>query len=440
MKDGFLRSAFAIALPVSLQSMLQSSFSMIDQLMVGQLGMREIAAVEVGGKCGFVLTFVIGAVATVASIMISQYIGKKDNEAAEKSVSVNLLAAFAISLAFFSACRIFPHAISSFFTADGNLASLSALYLKTVSFCYLFSGVSAILAVLIRCKGRAAVPLYISIASALVNTGLNWLLIFGRGSFPKMGIQGAALASVVSQAVNALLLAAAFFRLNGRFRFSLSLGKEKWIQYCAMLFPVLANEFLWSIGQNVFTSIYGHLGTEELAAMSLTGPVQGLFIGALSGLSQAAGILIGKRLGEGEREKAYSESKRLCLYGLLFSLALSCVLILLRAPYTALYRVEGGVQKTGGALLLAFASLAPVKVLNMILGGGILRSGGRTKFITLIDQAGTWLVGVPLAALTGIVLRLPVVWVYFILSQEEAVRLLVSAFVFSSRKWMNTLA
>ena len=174
--------------------------------------------------------------------------------------------------------------------------------------------------------------------------------------------------------------------------------------------------------------------------MSLTGPVQGLFIGALGGVSQAAGILIGKRLGAGEYEQAYRESKTLMWYGLAGSLVLSALLIWLRRPYVQLYNVERPVQEMAAGLLLVFAILAPVKVANMILGGGIIRSGGKTACIMVIDMIGTWLVGAPLGLFTAFVLHMPIEWVYLILSQEELVRLFMGIIIFKRRNWMKSLS
>ena len=222
--------------------------------------------------------------------------------------------------------------------------------------------------------------------------------------------------------------------------FSLSLGREGRREYLWMLLPLLATEFLWSLGQSLNTFIYGHISNEALAAMSITGPVQGLFTGALSGVSQAAGILIGKRLGAGDYDGARRESVRLTWYGVAGALVLSALLLLLRGPYVLLYRVEPEVQAGASALLALFAILAPVKVTNMILGGGILRSGGRTAYIAVIDLLGTWLIGAPLGLVTAFVLRLPVTWVYFILSLEEVARLLMELRVFRGGRWMRTLS
>lgn len=444
-KESFLVSVIGIAVPVGLQSMLQSSFSMIDQLMVGQLGSTAVSAVEIAGRPAFVYSVVLGAVAAIAGIMISQYLGMKDRKMADRSLSVNLTAASALALLFTALCALFPGQIVGLYIKDDPaIRAAGQNYLTCILWTYLPMGVSSILAVMVRCLDRAVWPLAAGITSAVVNTGLNYALIFGHFGLPALGVTGAAVASVISQLVNMLLMLAIFYlvRLRGQkdFRFSLSLGTEGYRQYLIMLLPILITELLWSLGQNVNTFIYGHLEQGDLAAMSMTGPIQGLFIGALSGVSQAAGILIGKRLGANEYEEAYQESKKLIWYGVAGSLILSALLIGLRWAYVPLYKVEPGVRDTAARLLFAFAVLAPVKVANMILGGGVVRSGGKTTYIMVIDIVGTWLVGVPLGLITAFLFHLPAEWVYFILSQEELVRLGMTLIVFRRKGWMNRLS
>lgn len=443
-QKSFFSSVVNIAVPVGLQSMLQSSFAMVDQLMVGQLGSTAVAAIEVAGRPVFICSVVTGAVAAIAGIMISQYLGMKDEDMADRSLSVNLAAVVLLATVFTALCLLFPKPIIRIFIQDDPaILSAGKDYLVRIAWTCLPMGISSVLAVMVRCMDRAVLPLWAGLTAAAVNTALNYALIFGRFGCPALGVTGAAAASVISQMVNLLLILAIFYwvrvRRRGGFRFSLSLGWNGYRQYAVMLLPLLINEFLWSVGQNVNTFIYGHIGTGDLAAMSMTGPVQGLFIGALTGVSQAAGILIGKRLGAGEYDRAYEESKKLMWYGLAGSLALSALLVLLRGPYVLLYKVEPDVQAAAAKLLLVFAILAPVKVANMILGGGIVRSGGKTAYIMAVDMIGTWLVGAPLGLITAFVFRMPIAWVYFILSQEELVRFVLTFLVFRRKRWMMSL-
>ena len=436
----FFQSVIRIAIPVALQSMLQSSFSMIDQIMVGQLGSTSIAAVGVAGKFAFLYSVVTGAVTAIAGIMISQYIGQKDQKAADRSLCVNLLVAGGIGLLFTILSLLFPEQIMQFYSDDADAVRYAASYLRIIAGTYLPIGVASTLSVMLRCNDRAKAPLYAAIISTLTNTGLNYILIFGKLGAPALGVQGAAIASVASQWVNVLIIILFFRGLlserSERFIPSVKLNGTDRRQYLVMLLPVMVNEFLWGLGQNVFTIIYSHIGTQEVAAVALISPVESLLIGALSGFAQAAGILIGKRLGEEEYDKAYSESKQLMRYGFIGSLALSLLLFLLKGYYVRIYNVEDYVLQTAELLLVAFAVLAPFKVQNMILGGGIIRSGGKTKYIMWIDLMGTWLIGIPLGFLCARLLKLPVAWVYFVIGLEEIVRWIVSVWVFRSRKWI----
>ncbi len=439
----FMKTVLSIAIPVALQCMLQSSFSIIDQIMIGQLGSISIAAVGIAGKFSSIYQVVVSAIAVVAGIMIAQYMGKQEQEQVDKSLSVNLAAAILLALGFTASCLGVPELVMGIYTEDTAMCAVAASYLRLIAFTFLPMAGAILLSTMLRCMEKASLPLYASIVAAIVNTGLNYVLIFGKLSFAPMGVDGAAIATVMAQIANFLLILGAFlksYRKTGsNFHFSLRLGTEGYRQYLWMLLPILITEFMWSLGENVYASIYGHMGTIACAAMTLTNPIQGLMIGALSGLSQAAGILIGKSLGKKDYDEAYANSKKLIWYGLCGAVILSALLITTKAFYVDIYAVEAVTKAIASDILLAFALVAPIKVLNMILGGGIVRSGGKTKLIMWIDLMGTWIFGVPLGYLSAFVLNLPIPYVYFILSLEEAVRLLVTVVVFRKKIWMQSL-
>ncbi len=296
---------------------------------------------------------------------------------------------------------------------------------------------------MLRCMEKARLPLYASILSAILNTGLNYILIFGKWGFPPMGTNGAATATLVSQGVNFL----AMFAMIIKYRDSLKRPKSAkqneskfhWKQYWNMLLPILVCEALWSLGENIYAAIYGHMGTYAGAAMTLINPIQGLMIGALCGLSQASGIIIGKMLGSYEYDNAYKASKKMILYGFVGSAILSVLIVFTSGLYVEIYQVEETVKQLARQILLAYAIIAPFKVQNMIIGGGIIRSGGKTKYVMMIDIIGTWLFGVPLGLLSAFVLDLSIPYVYFILSSEECVRFGISFVVLRRKKWMHSL-
>ena len=207
----------------------------------------------------------------------------------------------------------------------------------------------------------------------------------------------------------------------------------------SVLLPLFVCEASWSLGENVYAAIYGRMGTEQSAAMTLTAPIQGLVIGALCGLSQAAGVIVGKRLGGEDYDEAYHAAKRLMVYGAVGAAVLCTVVLLTSGAYVEIYRVSPTVKLMTRQILSVYAMAAPFKVLNMILGGGILRSGGRTAYVMGIDMLGTWAFGVPLGLLGAFVWRLPIAYVYLLLSLEECVRFAISMAVFRRKRWMRRL-
>lgn len=438
----FFRAVGALAVPAALQSLLQSSFSIVDQIMIGQLGSVSVAGVGIAGKFTSMFSVLASAVGAVAGIMISQYLGSKNQREIRRSFFGNLLLCLALAGVFTAVCLGLPKQIMGLYIPDGATVAAAAGYLIIVAGTFLPIAGSILLGTLLRCMEKASLPLYASIAAALLNTGLNYALIFGKLGLPAMGANGAAVATLVSQTANFLIMLLLFLPYRNCLAACPAAPRASfnYRQYVRMLLPILVCELMWSLGENVYAAIYGHLGTAASAAMTLINPIVGLTIGALCGLSQAAGVLIGKRLGEGAFDDAYRESKKLILMGFAGAVGLGLLVAAFRGVYVEIYQVEPAVKALTGQILVAYALVVPFKVMNMILGGGIIRSGGQTQYSMAIDLIGTWGFGVPLGLLAGFVLKLSIPYVYFILSLEECVRFAISLVVFRKRLWMRRLS
>lgn len=447
--DFFKEAIVKTAMPITLQSLFQASFGVVDQIMTGQLGSVAVAGIGLGGKFASLFSVVAAAVATGAGILMSQYIGGAEkNEEGKRSVAgsfwLNLLSGGLIALVFTLLGTAFARPVMSLYSTDRATILASADYLRIIAIGFLPAMVSLMVSTCLRCHGYAKFPLYATVASAVVNTGLNYMLIFGKFGAPKLGMEGAAYATTAARFVEFAILVLFMGSLMARKVLSLPLVLKMdagFYALCAkILLPLLGCEFLWSVGENVYAVIYGRMSTEACAAMTLTGPVQALMIGALTGIAQATGIMVGRELGKGEAERAYEISKKFTSYGLIASLGLSVVLILLSGLYVQMFEVEPEIQKMTTYILYVYALIAPVKVQNMILGGGVLRSGGKTGYIMAVDAIGTWGFGVPLGFLASYGLGLPIHLVYLMLSLEEVVRLLISIWMFKKRIWMAELS
>lgn len=441
--EHFFEAVCALAIPVALQSMLQSSFSMVDQIMIGQLGEINVAGVGLAGKFASIYSVVISAIGAVAGIMIAQYLGQKNRSEVRRSFFTNLLLGAGIAGMFMVICTLFPNQIMGAYTRDVQTRQAAAEYLMLISGTFVPMAGATLLSTLFRCLEKPRLPLYASILSALLNTSLNYIMIFGKLGISPMGVRGAAFATVISQCANFLLMLLMLspngFLLKSNEGEPTATLRMNWGQYWSMLLPLLVCEVVWSLGENVYAAIYGHMSTDASAAMTLTNPIQGLVIGALCGLSQAASVIIGKHLGSGENEEAYWSAKKLMLYGAIGSALLSVIVMIASEAYVGIYQVDNAVKTMTMQILFAYAIVVPFKVLNMILGGGIIRSGGRTKYVMFIDMVGTWCFGVPLGLLSAFVWKLSIPYVYFLLSLEECIRFGISLIVFRRRKWMNQL-
>ena len=283
MMSKFMKSLCKIAIPVTLQSMLQASFSIVDQIMIGQLGETNISAVGLCGNFSLIFSVVIGAVSTVGGILIAQFIGAEDTKEAWCGFDVSLICGILISGIFMLASGCFSRQILGLYTTDTSIINTGTVYFRIIAFSYIPMAISNILSSWLRCREHATIPFLASFGAVGVNTGLNYLLIFGKFGFPCMGIKGAAIATLISQLLNLVVIVAGFalcIRKDGdKPVWSLHFSKITIKDYFIMIMPILISEFLWSLGQNVESAVYGHLGTSNLAAYTLTCPIQGLIVG-----------------------------------------------------------------------------------------------------------------------------------------------------------------
>lgn len=444
MDKEFKQKLLHIALPVTIQALMQSSLNLIDQIMIGSLGSACIAGIGLAGKFTSILSVLVAAIVSAAGILISQYFGAKN----EKGVRDSFYLPFYFSLLFvliFSILSFFiPNQIMSLYADDGETISKAAAYLKIRTAGYLPSVITMFVSTLLRNMQKAKLPAIAGIVSIAINTLMNWLLINGVWIFPRLEESGAAIATVLSQIFEMLIVTVLFLREKKKQNLFLhptvSFSKTFIKNVSSILAPILVGEALWSLGENVYAIIYGHLGTEPCAAMTLMYPIQGIAIGSLSGVASAAGIIVGNSLGAGDEKKAYGEALGFVRLTVTAGIIIGVFVCLISPLYVRLFNVAPETRTGTIKILAAFSAVFTAKVFNMVVGGGVLQAGGQTKFMTLVNIIGTWGCGVPFGFISAYVFKFPIWWVYFALSLEEYVRLAISVWLLKSRRWMKNVA
>ena len=444
MDKEFKKKLTDIALPITVQTLMHSSLSLIDQIMIGSLGSACIAGIGLAGKFTSLFSVTVSAIVAAAGILISQYVGAKNERGVRDSFYLPLYFSLIFVVGFTLASLFAPSQIMAFYADDVETISKAAVYLRWRAVGYFPEILTMFVSTLLRNMNRAKLPAVAGVVAIITNTLLNWLLIFGFGPIPRMEEAGAAIATVISHIVEMLIVVILFARekkkqnlfLHPTVSFSIEFVKNA----AVILAPILVGEFLWSLGENMYAVIYGHLGTEPCAAMTLMYPIQGIAIGALCGVSAASGIIVGNSLGANDDKKAWSQAIDFVRLTVTAGIIIGVIVCALSPFYVKLFNVAPETRAVTIKILAAFAFVFTAKVFNMVIGGGVLQSGGQTKFMTAVNIIGTWGAGVPLGFVSAYFFKLPIWWVYFFLSLEEFVRVGISIWLLKSKRWMKNVA
>lgn len=438
-----LKRVIGIAVPITIQNVIQSSLSLVDQVMVGQLGVTSIAAVAVGGKFSYLLIMTLSAIFNCTSIMLAQFYGNKDYKSANRSIKINFCFAIVLFAIFTMFGVLCPSRIAQIYTSNAQTIALAASYIRITAFGYISLAITNVLYPVFRNVGLARYAMYASLSALVANTILNFLLIFGFSGIPAMGVYGAALATTLSRYIELIIAVSLFFiKVHKQFRikvFSNLHIKKSFIKKTFIIFlPIFITQFLWSLGDMAFSMIYGHIGVEEFAVMSLTYPLQGLATALFTGLSSSAGIISGNLLGKNKRRACVLITKRFIIYTIFSSIIVGIILILLSPFYCRLFSLSDQGAETLHILIILFSVFLVVKVFNMV-NDTIINSGGRTKIIAYINFMGM-LLGVIIGVVSAFVLNLSITWVYFLITLEEVFRMALGIYIYRSQSWINNFA
>ncbi|MDA3899134.1 MAG: MATE family efflux transporter [Spirochaetes bacterium] len=439
----FLPRMLALATPILLQNLLSSSLNFIDVFMIGRLGEVSVAAVGSANQFFFIYLMLVFGLASGSAIFTAQYWGRKDIVNIRAIMGIGLTLTMGISFLFTSGTLVFPELIISLFSNDSAVVKLGGDYLRIISLSFLVMSLSISFSVVLRSTENVLYPMAASITGILLNTGLNYLLIFGHFGFPRLGVVGAAYATLISRCVEMIIVVSLTYLrqlpaaadLTDLFRFTSVQVKR----YLGKAMPVVLQSVGWAGGYSVYTMIYGHISTESLAAFSIAGSVERICLIFFTGVGSACSIMVGNRIGAGEEERARDYAANFLFIGILISIVISITLFLLRHIIVGIYNLSDLSQVYMLGILMVMSAIMWAKACNIIFHMGIFKAGGDTLFSMFVDVGGVWLIGVPIALVAGFYFKLPVHLIVACLTIEELVKVSVGFKRFLSGHWLNNL-
>jgi len=439
----FLSTMLRLASPIIIQNLIFSSLGLVDGLMIGQLGEDAVAAVGIANQVFFLVSLLFFGITSGTAIFTAQYWGQKDIKRIQSVMGLSLLMSVAGSLIFSLVAILIPVKVLSLYTTDPEVIAQGSRYLQIVAFSYVLTAITNSYSAVMRSTENVKLPMLISLLALSFNTVLNFCLILGNFGFPALGVSGAAIATVSSRLLEtSLLLIIAYHQklpVAARFKDLLNYRILSLSKFFKTTLPVIATEIAWSFGIATYNVVYARIGTESIAAINIAGTLDRLIFVVFIGLGNACAIMIGNKIGAGERDIAIDYGRKYLTFGSIAAAIFGLIMMALANPLLSFYKISPETVQYTYRILIVMALSLPVRSLNLILLIGILRSGGDTRYAFFIDAGVIWGIGVPLALLSGFVFDLPIYWVYSIIMTEEVVKLCLGMYRFFSNKWINML-
>ncbi len=423
-QEEFYQKLRVLVLPITIQNFMLALVSATDAVMLGAVDQTSLSAVSLAGQIQFVLSLFVTGIAMGAGIMAAQYWGKKDAGAIESVMPIALRANLIFSGFFTIAAAFAPELLMRIFTSDAALVSSGAMYLRAVALSYLLCGISQVYLILLKNTGYAAVSSRISSTAVALNVVLNALLIFGLMGFPALGIRGAAYATVCARLVE-LIWSYLETKRPGHVRviWGGMLRAVDGGDFWRYTMPVLGASLVWGIAYVLYSVIMGHLGSDAVAANSITTIAKSLLSCLIRGVSGGAGVMIGNLLGAGELAKAKEYGGRLTRMAIVVGIATGGVLMLISPVIVRIAPLSETAAHYLQYMLLFCGLNIMAQSVNTTVLDGIFCAGGDSKFDMVGNVGAMWCFSVPMGFLSAFVFGLPVMAVYCIVNLDEIVKL-----------------
>lgn len=434
---GFFTSLVAIAMPISLQALLQNLVNMLDTVMIGRIGSVEIAAVGLGNQIFFILNMILFGITSGGAVFIAQFWGRKDLGGIRKSLGLMTIIAVVVAIIFTVLGLFIPNQLISLYSPDPEVIQVGGTYLRYVCLSYVPTAISFSITLAMRSTERVKLPLVCTSISLVTNIIANYFLIFVAG----LGVKGAAIATIISRVIELVILLvwsnSHNYEICGRIKELLNFNKSFVCKFIMIAFPVIINETFWGLGTSVYNGIFAHAGTNAFTAYNITGTISQLTWVFCMGFGNGIGVLIGKKIGEKKIDEAKAYASRSLWFMPLIGICVGILLLPLSKLLPFFFNVEPEIIKTATSILMILIFMYPFNSFCMNWIVGVCRAGGDTVFSAVAEIVVLWCVSIPLGYVAAFVFHLSAPMIYLFFCSESIVKAIIGAIRVKSGKWLH---
>lgn len=444
-KNSFIKNMLRLALPIALQQLLVSCAQLVDTAMVTSLGNVTVSAVGVSSRWIFLMNLFYFGISSGSAALISQYWGAKEKDNIRRSFGVAMVFGISIGVIFCILMLSIPEYMIRVFSNETPVINEAAKYLRIVAFMGIFNSFNQIACSVLRATEKVNPPLFSSIVSVIVNAALNYILIFGKLGLPKMGIRGAALASLISTIVQTVILVFVLRSgdqvFNTKIRNYFTLSKSFVRKFAVVCLPVVFNEVFWAFGTNIYSMVFARQGSEAYAGYTIFSSIEQVAFVFFVGICHACSIMTGKTIGEGKESEAYKLAKKFLIMTPVIGIVTGAALIVTRNPILSLLNIETqGAFNLASTLVLIYCIWLPIRNIPYTLIVGTFRAGGDTKVGIIYDCVSLYCFSIPAVLILGFVFKVefPILIIAMYIC-EDLPKTIMSLYRFKSKKWIKNL-
>ena len=440
--SSFNKDILRLAVPIVLQNIVTTAVNSADVIMLGFVGQNALSAGSLANQVMFILQLVYTGISSGVIMLAAQYWGKKDTKTIEHIMGIGMQLSIFISSMFFIMAFFFPHVLMRIFTNDINLITEGIPYLRMVSFSYLFMSFSQVYLCAMRSIERVHFSTVTNAVALILNIIFNAVFIFGLFDAPKLGILGVALATVIARAVEFTICVIDNFipkAIHFHIKNVLEVNKILFFDFMKYSLPAFGNEIVWGVAFSMYSVIMGHLNSDIVAANAVVVVARNLGTVACFGIADAGAIILGKSIGSGNTDTIKSDSSRFVKITSISAILGGIVIFLLRPVFFSMTDLTPTAQSYLSIMLFINMYYIVGQAFNTAMICGVFRSGGDSKWGFFCDIIDMWCYSVPLGFISAFVLKLPPMWVYFLICTDEFVKIPFVYKHYKSYKWLKNI-